>query len=79
MIQSVDAALHYKVNPRASRPTDGRPAGLQGPLSCGDTGWCWCEWWGRRKGITLALVTQDWTERVRTQRREKLGEKRSEK
>lgn len=59
---SVDAALHYKVNP--CRPTDGRPAGLRGPLSCGDTGLCGCELWGCTKGITLALVTQDWMEHV---------------
>lgn len=73
---SVDAALHYKVNPWSSRPTDGRPAGLQGPLSCRDTGWCGCEWWGWRKRITLALVTKDWMKRVRTQRRKKNFEKK---
>lgn len=40
MRQCVDAARHYKVNPRISRPTDGRPAGTQGTGSCGVTG-CW--------------------------------------
>lgn len=69
MRQSVDAVLHYKVNPGASRPTDGRPAGLQGPLSCGNTGGVGLSGWTVEKGLTLGLVAQEG----------KLGEKKEKK
>lgn len=76
MRQRVDAALHYKVNPRVSKPTDGRPAGIQGPGSCGVTG---CRW--QRAGREAPQwVWSDWTGRDKTQRwRGKKGGKKMKK